>query len=336
MKKIVYAPGVFDILHVGHIKYLQKAKKQGDYLVVGLQSDEGVLSQKGRYPTLSQDIRKKTLEALECVDKINIYEDYNYVQHAQCANASVFCLSSQYRNAPRFEDLKKYLNSINGKIFYIEPYKGISDTMIKDKVIDTWKPIWERIASSEKNDIEVNGGYNNQGEENAKKLAKYLTSEFNIKPTDRVLDYGCGSGIILKWIDCQQYGIDISPSMIERAINNCPMGFFAVGDTITIKGYYNYIICHGTVQYFPNLKYACKLFSQMKNYSDNIIICDIPDEEKKEQREQYRRERGVNEYPSHLYYSKEFFHYLGFSTFDNKLSITNNKNYGFYAVWSRK
>jgi len=336
MKNIVYAPGVFDMLHIGHIQYLQKAKTQGDYLIVGVQSDKGVESMKGTKPILSENIRMQTIKALECVDDAFIYEDTNYIYHAKRANAKIFCLSTQHKEAERFKELVKYMRDIGGKIVYISHMKGISSTAIKDKVKNEWKSVWERVASSDKNDIEVNGGYNQIGEKNAVKLALYLTDKFAIRQEDKVLDYGCGSGIILQKLRCQKYGIDISPSMIERAIKNNPSGLFAVGDDIIMRGHYNYIICHGTVQYFSNTVYASHIFLEMKRYADCVIICDIPDEAKKEQRERYRRERGMNSYPPHLYYSREFFRNLDFETFDNEISITNNKNYGFYAVWRRK
>jgi len=337
MKKIrVYAPGVFDMLHIGHIQYLQKAKAQGDYLIAGIQGDKGVLAMKGERPILSEDIRAKTVLALGCVDEVYIYNDVDYINHAKKVKADIFCLSTQHKEAKRFKELVKYMESINGKMYYIQHMEGISSTMIKDKIVDNWQPIWERVASSNKDDIEVNGGYNKQGEENVIKLVNYLTTKLNIHYSDKVLDYGCGSGIILKHLACKKYGIDISLSMINRATKNNPDGIFAVGNDIVMKRHYNYIICHGTVQYFPDLVYASHLFLHMKHYADCVIICDIPDEAKKEQREKYRKERGMNPYPPHLYYSKQFFKNLGYEVFDNEISITNNKDFGFYAIWRKK
>jgi len=75
-KKIVFANGCFDVLHVGHIRYLEDARAQGDVLIVGLNSDASVRRLKGEgRPILDQNGRAQLLSALECVDHIVIFED---------------------------------------------------------------------------------------------------------------------------------------------------------------------------------------------------------------------------------------------------------------------
>lgn len=83
-KKIVFTNGCFDILHPGHIDYLQKAKELGDYLVIGLNSDESVKRLKGNdRPVNNQSVRKIMLEALSCVDLVEFFEEdtpYNLIK----------------------------------------------------------------------------------------------------------------------------------------------------------------------------------------------------------------------------------------------------------------
>ena len=68
-KKVVFTNGCFDILHIGHITYLQQARAQGDLLVVGLNSDDSVRRLKGQErPIQSESDRGKILAALSCVD----------------------------------------------------------------------------------------------------------------------------------------------------------------------------------------------------------------------------------------------------------------------------
>lgn len=75
-KKIVFTNGCFDILHVGHIEYLKKSKELGDYLIVGLNSDNSVREIKGPdRPINNQEARKKVLEALSFVDKVIIFDN---------------------------------------------------------------------------------------------------------------------------------------------------------------------------------------------------------------------------------------------------------------------
>ena len=70
MKKILVG-GCFDLLHYGHIRFLEEAKKQGDWLVVALESDENVRRMKGdSRPIHSQEQRKEMLEAISFVDEV--------------------------------------------------------------------------------------------------------------------------------------------------------------------------------------------------------------------------------------------------------------------------
>ncbi len=75
-KKIVFTNGCFDIIHAGHVDYLEKAKSLGDVLVVGLNSDESIKRIKGpERPINIQEHRKRVLEALKPVDLVIIFDE---------------------------------------------------------------------------------------------------------------------------------------------------------------------------------------------------------------------------------------------------------------------
>lgn len=75
-KKLVFTNGAFDILHAGHVTYLQFAREQGDALCVGLNSDASVRRYKGDLrPVNPQDDRALVLAALECVDYVVIFDE---------------------------------------------------------------------------------------------------------------------------------------------------------------------------------------------------------------------------------------------------------------------
>lgn len=75
-KKIVFTNGCFDILHLGHIHLLEEAKKHGDLLIVGLNSDSSIKSIKGdTRPILNQEARAAILASLEVVDYIVIFDE---------------------------------------------------------------------------------------------------------------------------------------------------------------------------------------------------------------------------------------------------------------------
>lgn len=75
-KKVVFTNGCFDILHSGHVAYLNEAKAQGDFLIVGLNSDESVKRLKGPERPINKELdRKYVLENLKSVDCVQIFEE---------------------------------------------------------------------------------------------------------------------------------------------------------------------------------------------------------------------------------------------------------------------
>jgi rfaE bifunctional protein nucleotidyltransferase chain/domain len=73
---LVFTNGCFDILHVGHLQYLEQSRALGDKLIVGLNSDDSVRRLKGpSRPVNSQADRKRMLEALRCVDEVVIFDE---------------------------------------------------------------------------------------------------------------------------------------------------------------------------------------------------------------------------------------------------------------------
>src|ERR1700734_2396857 len=75
-RKIVFANGVFDLLHVGHVRYLQAARAEGDLLVVGVNSDAGTRKLKGEgRPILTERARASLVAALKSVDYVVIFDE---------------------------------------------------------------------------------------------------------------------------------------------------------------------------------------------------------------------------------------------------------------------
>jgi len=75
-KRIIFTNGCFDLLHIGHIRYLEEAKTLGDILVVGVNSDRSIRSLKGpKRPILPEEERAEILSGLGCVDYITIFDE---------------------------------------------------------------------------------------------------------------------------------------------------------------------------------------------------------------------------------------------------------------------
>jgi D-beta-D-heptose 7-phosphate kinase/D-beta-D-heptose 1-phosphate adenosyltransferase len=89
-KRIVFTNGCFDILHVGHARYLNAARALGDLLVVGLNSDNSVRSIKGpRRPLVGQDQRAEVLAALQCVDIVTLFDEPDPLFLIQMVNPNI-------------------------------------------------------------------------------------------------------------------------------------------------------------------------------------------------------------------------------------------------------
>jgi D-beta-D-heptose 7-phosphate kinase/D-beta-D-heptose 1-phosphate adenosyltransferase len=74
--RVVFTNGCFDLLHVGHVRYLAAARAEGDRLVVGLNSDASVRNIKGPLrPVVPEDQRAEVLSALECVDRVTLFDE---------------------------------------------------------------------------------------------------------------------------------------------------------------------------------------------------------------------------------------------------------------------
>src|SRR6266478_9492542 len=77
-QRIVFANGCFDTLHVGHIRYLEGARREGDILVVGVNADSSVCSLKGPgRPVLNENARAQLVAALRCVDYVVLFAEAN-------------------------------------------------------------------------------------------------------------------------------------------------------------------------------------------------------------------------------------------------------------------
>lgn len=127
-KKIVTCNGVFDILHIGHVKFLEEAKKQGDILIVGLNSDSSVKKNKGpERPINNQENRAEMLVALECVDYVVIFDEEDPRRLLSIIKPDVHANGEEYGyNCIEAETVRKY----GGKIHLIKNYGGFSTTKL--------------------------------------------------------------------------------------------------------------------------------------------------------------------------------------------------------------
>ena len=95
--KMVLANGCFDVLHVGHIRYLQDAKKQADVLVVGVNGDDSVRELKGEgRPVMPADERAEIIAAIDGVDYVTIFNERSPARLLGALQPDVHCKGTDY------------------------------------------------------------------------------------------------------------------------------------------------------------------------------------------------------------------------------------------------
>ncbi len=128
MNKRVITFGTFDVFHIGHVNILERAKKEGDYLIVGLSSDELNFSKKQRYPVYPQAQRVKIIESLRFVDEVFIEESLDLkAQYIQQFNADILVMGDDW--VGKFDAMKQYCD-----VKYLPRTPSISTTEIIEVV----------------------------------------------------------------------------------------------------------------------------------------------------------------------------------------------------------
>lgn len=122
MKKVLVG-GCFDLIHYGHIVFLKEAKKQGDYLVVALESDENVKRYKGENrPIHTQKERAEMLRSIRLVDEVielpPMNGDKEYFDFVKKIKPDVIAIT---QNDPQTENKKKQTEEIGAKLVVVTP-----------------------------------------------------------------------------------------------------------------------------------------------------------------------------------------------------------------------
>lgn len=135
-KKIVFTNGCFDILHLGHIRYLTKAKSLGDFLVVGVNSDKSIKAIKGpSRPINNQASRLEVLASLQVIDFVTIFNESTPEKLILSLKPDVLVKGADWkvRDIVGSEPVKAY----GGRVIRIPYLKGYSTTNLIKKIAKT-------------------------------------------------------------------------------------------------------------------------------------------------------------------------------------------------------
>ncbi|MCD6219253.1 adenylyltransferase/cytidyltransferase family protein [Candidatus Calescamantes bacterium] len=130
-KKIVFANGVFDILHVGHVRYLKSAKEEGDILIVGINDDKSARLLKGPpRPIFAEEERIFIVSSLSCVDHVFLYSGLDFSKPLKLLQPHIHAKGTDYQEETVPE--REVVLSYGGKIRIVgDPKKHSSSDLLE-------------------------------------------------------------------------------------------------------------------------------------------------------------------------------------------------------------
>ena len=136
-KKIVFTNGCFDLLHVGHVKYLQKARSFGDILVLGLNSDASIKRLKGdKRPLIAEEERAHILAALDCIDYVVVFDEDTPLKLIEALQPSILVKGGDYT----LEGVvgREAVEAGGGRVELVQFVDGKSTTNIIERILQSY------------------------------------------------------------------------------------------------------------------------------------------------------------------------------------------------------
>lgn len=136
-RRIVFTNGCFDLLHAGHVKYLQKARSLGDILVLGLNSDSSVRRLKGeKRPLIAEEERAHILAALDCIDYVTIFDEDTPLNIITSLKPDILAKGGDYTLDSVIG--KDFVESYGGRVELVSFVDGKSTSNIIERVLELY------------------------------------------------------------------------------------------------------------------------------------------------------------------------------------------------------
>lgn len=133
-KKVVFTNGCFDLLHVGHVRYLLAARNEGDVLVVGLNSDQSIKLIKGsQRPIVAQDQRAEILASLQVVDYVTLFDESNPLKLIQIIKPTILVKGSDWSEDNIIG--ADFVKARGGRVVRVPLVKDASSSVIIERIV---------------------------------------------------------------------------------------------------------------------------------------------------------------------------------------------------------
>lgn len=134
-KRLVVTNGCFDLLHLGHVTYLETARNEGDALLIGLNSDESTRKLKGAgRPVNEEQDRAAVLAALESVDGVCIFTEQTAIHFLSVAQPDIYAKGGDYTLDTLNQEERRLIERTEGRIAIIPVVPGKSTTELLKKI----------------------------------------------------------------------------------------------------------------------------------------------------------------------------------------------------------
>jgi len=136
-RKVVFTNGCFDLLHVGHIRYLQEARSLGDLLVLGLNSDTSVRRLKGELrPLISEEERAMILAALDCIDYVVIFSEETPLKLIRALKPDILVKGGDYKKSEVVGG--SLVEAAGGRVVLIPVVRGRSTSGLVERIVERY------------------------------------------------------------------------------------------------------------------------------------------------------------------------------------------------------
>jgi glycerol-3-phosphate cytidylyltransferase len=129
-----YAPGAYDLFHVGHLNILRRVRLECDYVVAGVVSDEVALAQKGRLPVVPQEERLEIVASLDVVDEAVMEFTTDKLATWEQVRFDVIYKGSDWAGSPKWSALERDFARRGVRVVYLPYTEHVSTTILRTKV----------------------------------------------------------------------------------------------------------------------------------------------------------------------------------------------------------
>ena len=130
--KIGYTAGAFDLFQIGHLNLLMRAKKQCDYLIVGVTTEELIQKTKNKKPVIPFEERKLIVENIKCVDKVVVQDDLDKVKAWEKLRYDVLFSGDDWKTSPRWQGYVSELSKQDVEVVFFPYTKNTSSSLLKE------------------------------------------------------------------------------------------------------------------------------------------------------------------------------------------------------------